>query len=146
MNARAQMREFIAQASIRAGSTGFTVADIEAAGHNKRKVDSCINRMVADGVLHKGKIGHRTMRLFARSEWANAFAAGRRSLSSPAKTTGRMKAGWAPGQQAEYPVDADGKPLYKFTSITISDEELRQAQMRNVRRWNGNLLVRGRAA
>lgn len=138
--AKKTMREIIAAAAAAGGSSGFSIAELEAEGYARRRVDSAVNRMVADGLLHKGKTGHRTMRLFLSKEWAGAYEARRRPVTQREPTHTRMKANWAPGQEAIYPVDDQGNPLYKFTSSGISDEDLRRGQIANQRRWNGDAV------
>lgn len=137
---KSSMREALTKMAAEAGKAGFSVSDVLDRGYNRYRVNSSIERMVNAGLLHKGKLGHRTMRLFGSVAWANEFENRRRVAPPIASSHSRMKANWDPDQEAVYPVDEDGNPLYKVTSVGLSDEALRQGQIRNVARWNSDAM------
>jgi hypothetical protein len=109
------------------GEEGFAIADI--VGFQARQVDSAARRLMKSGQLHRGKSGHRTMRLFARAEWAESFSANyvtacsRRASkpvnapSGPGVWSYGKRCPWPAGTEAVYPTDAHGNPLYKHTVV-----------------------------
>lgn len=104
--------------ALKVGQVGFCLADVE--GFTAKVVDEAQRRLVKAGELHKGKIGHRTMKLFATAEWAEAYVACYVTASAVHKdrTIAQAvitRAPWAPGTEAQYPTDPAGNPLYKVT-------------------------------
>lgn len=125
------------------GECGFSTADV--AGIPRDSVQMSVSRLARRGLLHVGRIGHRTMRVFARPEWAHAYATRRVTLTPSAKKPAnlgglRMHAQWAPDTPAHYPLRADGTPAYKFT-VCPSRFDAQEAQVRNVVRWNADKIV-----
>jgi hypothetical protein len=62
------------------GQRGFTVEPMD--GYTEKQVRCCIDRLVREGQVWKGKSGHRTMRIFARKEHADAFSSSRVTAAS----------------------------------------------------------------
>ncbi len=126
------LRALLAEKATQAGSVGFATTDVE--GYKHRHVDVVVRSMVAEGSLFRGKIGHRTMRLFAEKGWAEAYETGRRKLATKAPKLDASK-------EPVYPVDAKGNPLYKITVVPSKFDPF-EAQVRNLSRWNGDSVVR----
>ncbi len=107
----------ILDAAKKAGSSGVPLVDAYIPGVKPARMHKVFTEMVAAGQVFKGKIGHRTMRMFSKREWAAAFESTRRRRDDLRFTSSHARAQWAPDSDAIYPVDAAGQPLYKFTVI-----------------------------
>lgn len=105
--------QILAAAKI-AGEAGISTDSI--VGMSAADANNALPRLVRSGQIFKGKIGHRTVRYFARPEWAQAYGDKYKSASAPTPSKKRaQRAPWTVDTPAHYPVDADGKPLYKVT-------------------------------
>ena len=94
-----------------AGSEGIGYGDLRFGGFTDGKIGGSVVRLIALGGVFKAAIGHRTVRLFARIDWASAYAAERRVVGP------RTSASWPAGEEAHYPRHADGSPAYKHTIV-----------------------------
>lgn len=122
-----EIRELLIAQATRSGSLGFSISDVS--GPKRRSVDQAARSLVDEGMLFRGKIGHRTMRLFAEESWAKAYESEHR-VHNKSKTV-RLD----PSQDAVYPVDEMGNPLYKFTKCESRADPF-EAQLRNRSRWS----------
>lgn len=96
------------------GAVGFSLADVAGVPTKQASVSSA--RLIRAGKLWKGKIGHRTMRLFAKVEWAATYSANRRTVTSAAPVfTPRSHARWAANAPIHWPIDQHGSALYAVT-------------------------------
>lgn len=98
----------------RTAAAGFATSDLE--GYTVRLVDRVCRRLVEAGKLFKGKVGHRTVRYFARQEWASQYESGKRTVNAAQATAPtRARAPWGADATTHYPHDEHGRPLYKHT-------------------------------
>jgi hypothetical protein len=121
-----------------AGAEGFSTADI--VGFDVRAVDNAARRLSKAGKLHRGKAGHRTMRIFAQADWAAAYSANYVTASArrpvnPASGPGA----WCDPKRAPritdtepiYPRDENGNPLWKHTVVPgFTPDRLRDMPIR----------------
>lgn len=129
-----ELRQLLVDMATKAGSVGICTGDITT--HKVRHVDSAIRELVAAGRLFKGKIGHRTVRIFSEEAWARAYEQTRRTVQTRAPRVSQS-------QEAVYPKDEHGNPLYKITYVPSNFDPF-NAQVRNLGRWNADPLVSGR--
>ena len=98
-----------------AGAAGFVIEGLS--GRTATDVDSVVRKLIRLGRVHKGKIGHRTVRFFSRPEWAAAYQEQRVAATAviAAGRGARSKATWSSDTPATYPTNPDGTPAYKVT-------------------------------
>ncbi|HRY86514.1 MAG TPA: hypothetical protein P5305_01430 [Rubrivivax sp.] len=121
----------------RAGRTGISLMDVT--GESVRHSYNITMRLVAHGLLHKGKVGHRTVRFFTRAEWAKDYE---RTRKAPAERPTVLRAAWDADTPAIYPTHPDGSPAYKYTVCESNFDPL-DAAIRNRQRWSADPIIRG---
>lgn len=95
------------------GREGFSMADLSE--FPQSTLFTTLSAMLREGKMHRGKLGHRTVRFFSEKAWAEAYGAARRKprYVNGVKATASGRAGWPEGTPAIYPKDGRGRPLYK---------------------------------
>lgn len=142
MKANTDLEDAIIAHARRVGSTGFSVVDVPFRCTPRQAYSVC-QRLVLRGLLHKGKSGHRTLRMFSTAQWAADYSRTRRRIGTEGRTgekVQRRTAGWTADTPVIFPVDAAGRPLYKFT-VCPSRCDPQVAQMRNLIRWNSDAAI-----
>lgn len=114
--------EIVLEAAKRAGQDGISTADVS--GATARAVEGAVQRLMQDNLLHKAKLGHRTVRYFVEPAWAETYLS-RHQVHTPAavRRSATARATWRADEPVIYPKDADGNPLYK---VTIAPARQRQ--------------------
>lgn len=112
---RKAIDQLVLERATQAGAAGISTDEI--AGLTVNDVNRAVGRLYARGLVFKGKIGHRTMRVFASISWAADYSSNRRP-PEPVKVNGRRtRASWSADAPIYYPKNPDGSPAYKRTVI-----------------------------
>jgi len=106
--------------TLAAVETGFSVAEVS--GYTPAMLGNTIANMIDAGELHRGKLGHRTVRYFADPRHALVYAHSRSKIPT---TITRTRAPWPADSPVHLPVDANGRPLYKVTIAPTPERALR---------------------
>lgn len=106
--------ELFVKLVIAAGDRG--VATTEVTGQTPASLDAVVKRLVEGGRVFRGAIGRRTMRYFSTHEMASAYESTRKP-SDKSMSSSRTRAPWPADAPINYPKDAHGNPLYKYTVV-----------------------------
>ncbi|WOB06538.1 hypothetical protein [Piscinibacter gummiphilus] len=106
---------------VASGERGVSAAEVT--GHTAQMIQKASAKLLDEGVVFRGRLGHRTVRFFAKQEWATAYETTKQTAATKALSRAKARAPWPADAPIHYPKDERGNPLYKHTVVPAPERD-----------------------